>query len=122
MGEPVYAVAAGRVVSAGMDGASGNKLIIRHIDGTETYYLHLNSFATRAGSVVKGGQIVARLGSTGRSTGPHLHFGIKRQGKWENPLRIKMIAAPVLTGDRFERFKREMRTIRGLLEKTAEKG
>ena len=122
MGEPVYAVAAGRVVSARMDGASGNKLIIRHIDGTETYYLHLNSFATRAGSVVKGGQIVARLGSTGRSTGPHLHFGIKRQGKWENPLRIKMIAAPVLTGDRFERFKREMRTIRGLLEKTAEKG
>ncbi len=118
-GDPVYAVAAGKVASAGMDGASGNKLVIRHIDGTETYYLHLNSFATRAGNAVKGGQIVARLGNTGRSTGPHLHFGIKRQGKWENPLRIKMIAAPVLTGERFDRFKRGMRDIRGLLEKTA---
>lgn len=118
-GDPVYAVAAGRVVSAGFEGANGNKLVIRHIDGTETFYLHLHSFATRAGSTVKAGQIVAKLGNTGRSTGPHLHFGIRRQGKWENPLRIKMIAAPTLTGERLERFKGQMRRIRGLLEKSA---
>lgn len=120
LGDPVYAVTAGTVTFAAMDGASGRKIIIRHLDGTLTYYLHLSAIGVRNGQAVKTGQIIGRVGSTGLSSGPHLHFGIfdKKQG-WVNPLRIKMIAAPTLAGERFERFKGQMRDIRALLERTA---
>lgn len=122
VGDPVYAVASGTVATAAQDEYSGKKIILRHIDGTETYYLHLSAIGVRQGAPVKGGQLIGRVGNTGRSTGSHLHFGIRQKGQWVNPLRIKMIAAPTLTGERFDRFKGQMRDIRALLEKTAVSG
>ncbi len=121
IGDPVYAVAAGTVTFAAMDGPSGKKIVIRHLDGTLTYYLHLSAIGVRVGQSVKSGQIIGRVGNTGLSSGPHLHFGVfdKKQG-WQNPLRIKMIAAPTLTGERLERFKAQMRTIREIYEKAAD--
>ncbi|HNT28070.1 MAG TPA: M23 family metallopeptidase, partial [bacterium] len=122
VGDPVYAVASGTVVTAAQDPYSGKKIFLRHIDGTETCYLHLSAIGVRQGAPVKGGQLIGRVGNTGRSTGAHLHFGIRQKGQWVNPLRIKMIAAPTLTGERFDRFKGQMRDIRALLEKTAASG
>lgn len=118
IGDPVYAVTTGTVTFAGTDGPSGLKIVLRHLDGTLTYYLHLSAIGVRVGQSVKTGQIIGRIGSTGLSNGPHLHFGVfdKKQG-WVNPLRVKMIAAPTLSGERSERFKNQMREIRGLLEK-----
>lgn len=117
VGDPVYAVTTGTVTFAAMDGPSGKKIILRHLDGTLTYYLHLSAIGVRVGQTVKTGQIIGRVGSTGLSNGPHLHFGIldKKQG-WVNPLRVKMIAAPTLDGSRLERFKNQTRQIRSLLD------
>ncbi len=120
VGDPVYAVTTGTVTFAAMDGPSGKKIVLRHLDGTLTYYLHLSVIGVRGGQTVKTGQIIGRVGTTGLSNGPHLHFGIfdKKQG-WVNPLRVKMIAAPMLDANRFERFKNQMREIRHLLDTTS---
>jgi len=85
-GTPVRAVKAGRVTSAGWDGAYGWKLIIKHDDGTETWYCHLSSFATRSGTVAAGERI-GRVGSTGNVTGPHLHLEVRTADKPRDPLR-----------------------------------
>jgi murein DD-endopeptidase MepM/ murein hydrolase activator NlpD len=80
-GEPVYAAADGKVVSAGDDGGGyGNMVRIRHADGTSTIYGHLSRFGVKKGQQVKAGQRIGAVGSTGHSTGPHLHFEV-RNGK-----------------------------------------
>lgn len=76
-GTSVKAVASGKVVSAGWAGAYGYEIVIRHGDGRYSQYAHLSSLHVRAGQQVAGGQRIARSGSTGNSTGPHLHFEIR---------------------------------------------
>jgi murein DD-endopeptidase MepM/ murein hydrolase activator NlpD len=75
-GTAVRAVSGGVVTSAEWAGAYGWRVIIRHPDGTETWYCHLSSFVVRGGSVVAG-QVIGRVGSTGNSTGPHLHLEVR---------------------------------------------
>jgi murein DD-endopeptidase MepM/ murein hydrolase activator NlpD len=88
-GAPVVAVASGRVVTATFDNANGRMVRVRHASGYESYYLHLSAFApgVRAGASVSQGQTVGRVGSTGLATGPHLHYGLKKNGVFVNPLR-----------------------------------
>lgn len=74
MNTPVHAVAAGEIVEAGDGGAYGNNIVIKHEDGTYTQYGHLNSIGVSVGQQVKAGQQIALSGSTGNSSGPHLHF------------------------------------------------
>ncbi|MFE3516722.1 transglycosylase family protein [Streptomyces sp. NPDC059166] len=76
-GTSVKAVNSGKVVSAGWAGAYGYEIVIRHADGRYSQYAHLSSLHVRAGQQVTGGQRIARSGSTGNSTGPHLHFEIR---------------------------------------------
>ncbi|HSK26785.1 MAG TPA: M23 family metallopeptidase [Jiangellales bacterium] len=78
-GTPVHAAAGGTVVSAGWDGAYGNKIVIRHADGTHTWYCHLSRMDVRSGEVLPGQQI-GSVGSTGNSTGPHLHLEVRPGG------------------------------------------
>jgi murein DD-endopeptidase MepM/ murein hydrolase activator NlpD len=73
-GTEVRSVASGEVVEAGSDGSFGNNVVIRHRDGTYTQYGHLSSIAVSVGAKVDAGQKVALSGSTGNTTGPHLHF------------------------------------------------
>lgn len=83
---PVYASRAGTVTFAGYSGGGfGNLVIIRHKDGYTTYYGHLNSVTTSAGRKVGVGSLIGRMGSTGRSTGSHLHLEIRRNGVAINP-------------------------------------
>ncbi|WP_112471312.1 M23 family metallopeptidase [Streptomyces triticisoli] len=76
-GTPVKAVGAGTVVSAGWGGAYGNQVVIRLNDGHYAQYAHLSSLSVSTGQTVSGGQQVGLSGSTGNSTGPHLHFEIR---------------------------------------------
>ncbi|MGN9790376.1 peptidoglycan DD-metalloendopeptidase family protein [Streptomyces sp. OZ13] len=76
-GTSVKAVASGKVVSAGWGGAYGYEIVLRHGDGRYSQYAHLSALTVRAGQQVSAGQRIARSGSTGNSTGPHLHFEIR---------------------------------------------
>ena len=88
-GAPVVAVSSGSVVSATSDAVNGRMVRLRHTSGYESYYLHLSAFAAgiRRGVHVDQGQSVGRVGATGLATGPHLHYGLKKNGAWVDPLR-----------------------------------
>ena len=75
-GTPVRAVGDGKVIFAGYDGAYGNKIVVEHEDGTVTWYAHLSSFEQTSGTV-KAGDVIGRVGSTGNSTGDHLHLEVR---------------------------------------------
>ncbi len=84
-GTPIKAAYNGKVIFAGKKGGYGNVVIIRHPSGYKTFYAHLSRFKTHVGKQVKTGELIALSGNTGMSTGPHLHFGLSRNGKWINP-------------------------------------
>ncbi|MEO0170588.1 MAG: M23 family metallopeptidase [candidate division WOR-3 bacterium] len=88
-GSPVHTVASGRVVFAGWKGGYGKTVIIKHTNGYQTLYGHLSRIYVKTGQVVEQGDVIGAVGSTGLSTGPHLHFEIRQHGKLMNPLRIK---------------------------------
>lgn len=78
-GTEVRAISRGEIIFAGYDGPYGNKIIVRHWDGTETWYCHLSRFVMREGEVMPG-TVIGRVGSTGNSSGPHLHLEIHPDG------------------------------------------
>ncbi|MGI4876842.1 MAG: M23 family metallopeptidase [Janthinobacterium lividum] len=85
MGEPIYAAATGTVVTAGRAGAYGNMVEVNHGKGLATRYGHLSAILVHVGERVKQGEVIARMGSTGRSTGTHLHFEVRIDGHAVNP-------------------------------------
>ncbi len=89
IGTPIWAIAGGKVLAAGWMGACGKGIKLRHNSGYESIYCHLSSIAVRSGTKVRQKQMIGRVGNTGRSTGPHLHFGLKKLGQWVNPLKVK---------------------------------
>ena len=84
-GTPIYAAAGGTVTSAGYSGNAGNLIIINHGNGLQTYYMHCHQIYVRAGQKVSKGQNIAIVGTTGNSTGPHLHFQVMSGGTPVNP-------------------------------------
>ncbi|MEU0935793.1 M23 family metallopeptidase [Embleya sp. NPDC005971] len=78
-GTPIKAAAAGKISSAGSAGAFGNRIVITHPDGTQTWYCHQSRFAKTSGSVAAG-EVIGYVGTTGNSTGPHLHFEVHPKG------------------------------------------
>lgn len=85
-GTPVWAVADGTVVRAGWDKGGGNMVCVRHVMSLETCYLHLSKVEVKEGQRVQQKTVIGESGSTGLSTGPHLHFAMKRGGSFVNPL------------------------------------
>jgi hypothetical protein len=88
MGSPVRVTAAGRVVSAGWNGGYGNMVEVDHGNGLLTRYAHLSGIDVKEGQWVDAGEICGRLGSTGRSTGPHLHYEVRVDGAAVDPTRF----------------------------------
>ncbi len=89
-GTPVWAAAAGTLTWVGPKGPNGNLVGLSHQDGYESFYAHLHRFARglRVGDRVEQRQVIGFVGTTGRSTGPHLHFGLKKRGRFVDPLPI----------------------------------
>jgi len=85
-GDPVYAAGDGVVEETGFDATRGRHIVIRHRNGLTSHYYHLSDIEAEKGAAVKRGERIGRLGSTGRSTGPHLHFAVEADGESVNPL------------------------------------
>jgi murein DD-endopeptidase MepM/ murein hydrolase activator NlpD len=109
MGAPVYSTAAGVVTSVGMDGPCGNKVEIAHAGGYASVYCHLSRFAAglRVGQHVEARQLIAYVGQTGRVTGPHLHFGIRRGGAFIDPMTLRLDGVHVVPRTRRDDFDRK---------------
>jgi murein DD-endopeptidase MepM/ murein hydrolase activator NlpD len=93
MGEPIHVTAAGTVTMAGWSGGYGNMVEVNHGNGLATRYGHLSKIDVTVGQSVRMGQVIGRLGSTGRSTGPHVHYETRVDGEAVNP--AKFLAAGV---------------------------
>ncbi len=87
-GEPVHATADGTVSIAGRDGGYGKMVEINHGNGLSTRYGHLSEIDVRVGQKVRIGQTIGKIGSTGRSTGPHLHYETRINGEAVNPQKF----------------------------------
>jgi murein DD-endopeptidase MepM/ murein hydrolase activator NlpD len=87
-GEPVHATASGRVTSASRDGGYGNMVEINHGNGFATRYGHLSEIDVKVGQVVHIGEVIGKIGSTGRSTGPHLHYETRIDGEAVDPQKF----------------------------------
>ena len=105
-GTRVKATGDATVAFAGRKGGYGNLVILRHHNGFETYYAHLSAFASgiRPGRAIGQGQVIAYVGSTGASTGPHLHYEIRIAGRPQNPMAIKLPGSPPLATAQRARF------------------
>lgn len=117
-GSRIYASGDGVVKRAQVAGGYGNYVVIRHNSEYSTGYAHMNSFARgiKPGARVKQGQVIGYVGSTGRSTGPHLHFEIVKNGKKVDPLKVKAATGNNLSGKELNLFKAEMKKIMALAE------
>jgi murein DD-endopeptidase MepM/ murein hydrolase activator NlpD len=98
MGTPIMAAGDGKVIESSMKGANGNYVVIQHSNGIVTKYLHLSKRDVKRGDKVKQGDIVGRLGATGRVTGAHLHYEFMVGGVHRNPRTVKLPQAEPLQG------------------------
>ena len=113
MGSRIYASGDGVVQRAQWAGGYGRYVVIRHNSEYSTGYAHMSGFARgiKAGTRVKQGQVIGYVGSTGRSTGPHLHFEVIKNGKKVDPLKIQAATGTNLSGKELQRFKAEVKKI-----------
>ena len=105
MGSPIDAATDGVVSFAGWHGGHGNYVQIRHAGGLGTGYAHMSRIIAHAGEHVRAGQLIGYVGSTGLSTGPHLHFEVFRNNVAVNPSSVKFTQAAQLAGGELQRFK-----------------
>jgi murein DD-endopeptidase MepM/ murein hydrolase activator NlpD len=108
VGAPVYATAPGVVASVGNGGPCGNMVQIDHAGGITSVYCHLSRFGAglHAGQRVESRQLIAYVGQTGRVTGPHLHFGIKKNGVFIDPMTLRLDGVRVVPRGKREEFER----------------
>ncbi len=128
-GTPIMAIGDGKVVMVKRDAANGRIIKIRHNSVYSSAYAHMNSFASgmKVGTRVRQGQVIGYVGSTGRATGPHLHFAMYRNGRYVNPRRISVPRATSVPKAELELYKAGIRELDvllrgGLTEQFAEGG
>jgi murein DD-endopeptidase MepM/ murein hydrolase activator NlpD len=115
-GTPVWAAASGKIIFRGWRGGAGNCVIVKHDNGLQTVYMHLSKFrkGQNVGQRVEGKTVIGYVGSTGMSTGPHLHFGVKKNGRYVDPMQIEPTRTYGVAKKHRARFKAD---IRGLVER-----
>ncbi len=87
------------MISAGFQAGYGNLVVLRHANGYTSYYGHLSRILVRPGQRVSQSDLVGLVGATGLATGPHLHYGITRNGAWTDPMRIQSPPAEPLRAE-----------------------
>jgi murein DD-endopeptidase MepM/ murein hydrolase activator NlpD len=117
-GTPFWAVADGVVKEARWSKTAGNMLVVRHVNGYETEYFHCSKFADgiRPGARVKQKQVIGYVGTTGRSTGPHLHFGMSKQGTRVDPQKQKFVKQKGVPKDHARDFQGHIEPLLELLK------
>ena len=113
-GTPIYAVTDGTVTHAGRKGGYGNFVQINHGGGLASGYGHMSRFAVTSGTRVRRGQIIGYVGSTGLSTGPHLHYELYRGGRAVNPMSVKFTQRAQLSGSDLGKFKARLNSLRSV--------
>ncbi|MEM9470087.1 MAG: peptidoglycan DD-metalloendopeptidase family protein, partial [Pseudomonadota bacterium] len=109
IGTPIYAAGDGKVEKASWFSSYGKYIRIRHNSELKTAYAHLHKIKVKPGQRVKQGQVIGTVGSTGRSTGPHLHYEVILNGKQTNPRSINLPTGEKLTGSQLTKFKASMK-------------
>jgi murein DD-endopeptidase MepM/ murein hydrolase activator NlpD len=120
-GTPIYAAGNGTIEKAGWEGGYGKYIRIRHTNGYETAYGHMLAFARnmQPGTRVRQGQVIGFIGSTGLSTGPHCHFEILVNGRFVDPMRIKLPRGRVLEGPVLASFEKARDQVDGTMTRNA---
>jgi len=118
-GTPILAAGNGTVLEAGWSSGYGKHTVIQHANGYVTTYSHQSNFAKGIvpGAKVRQGQVIGYLGSTGLSTGPHLHYEVKVNGNFVNPMKIRVPRGRELQGPALSEYKRQRDEINGLIER-----
>jgi murein DD-endopeptidase MepM/ murein hydrolase activator NlpD len=104
-GAPIVAAADGQVTASGWSGGYGRQVRIAHGGGIATTYSHMSRLVAEPGSFVRQGQLIGYVGSSGLSTGPHLHYEVHRNGAAVNPLSVRLGSRALLEGPELARFK-----------------
>ncbi|GAO39915.1 peptidase M23 family protein [Sphingomonas changbaiensis NBRC 104936] len=107
-GTPIYAVTDGVVTFAGRHGGHGNFVQLKHGGNMGTGYAHMSRIAVRPGQHVRQGQVIGYVGSTGLSTGPHLHFEVYRGGQAINPKSVSFVSTSLLSGQELRAFRSKL--------------
>ncbi|NJM49822.1 MAG: M23 family metallopeptidase [Sphingomonadales bacterium] len=113
-GSPIYAVTDGVVSYSGRKGGNGNYVQIKHGGGLASGYSHMSRIAARNGQRVRRGQVIGYVGSTGLSTGPHLHYSLYRNNRTINPLSIKFTETAQLSGADLANFKAKLARLKSV--------
>jgi murein DD-endopeptidase MepM/ murein hydrolase activator NlpD len=123
LGTPIYAAGNGVVDRVGWESGYGKYVRLKHANGYETAYAHMTAFARtiQAGARVRQGQVIGYVGSTGLSTGPHLHYEIMVNGRFVDPLRLRLPRGRALEGTMLAKFETERERIEGMLHRSGQR-
>jgi murein DD-endopeptidase MepM/ murein hydrolase activator NlpD len=111
-GTPIMAVSDGKVSSAGRAGGCGIQVRLEHGGGLSTRYCHMSRMAVAPGMSVRRGQVIGYVGSTGLSTGAHLHYEMYRGGRAINPASVQFVSRALLSGTELLDFRRQLITLK----------
>lgn len=111
-GTPIVAPTDGRVTAAGRMGGCGNAVRLSHGGGLQTRYCHMSRMAVHPGQNVRRGQVIGYAGSTGLSTGPHLHYEMYRNGRAIDPASVRFVTRAQLEGEELRQFRETLRKLR----------
>jgi len=116
VGTPVWAAASGVVTFRGPSGGAGNLVMIRHDGGIETAYMHLSKFASiKVGQRIDAKTVIGYVGTTGLSTGPHLHFGVKKNGAFVDPSKLAPMRGKPVPASQLDAFRAEAAKLDGMM-------
>ena len=116
-GTPIFASGNGMIEKAGPEGGYGKYIRIKHANGYETAYGHMSAFAKgmEPGKKVRQGQVIGFVGSSGLSTGPHVHYEILVNGRFVDPMRVKLPRGRSLEGPMLASFEKERDRLEGMM-------
>lgn len=113
-GSPIVAAGDGRIIGAGWGGGYGREVEIAHGSGVTSIYGHMSEIVAQPGNFVRAGQLIGYVGSSGLSTGPHLHFEVRQGGQPVNPLAIRFTSTPVVDTRLAEAVKARLKALLSL--------